>query len=1483
MIFKSSHGIRILKRIINIGLGVVLAAYLTAVVLLHIPTVQGYVGVCVSDAIEDKIGAKVSIGRIDLGFLNRIIIDDVRIYDQKKAKLLFASRLSAKINPSSLLGKELSISSIQLFGMDANIYKDTKTAEYNFKFVLDSLKSKDNTKKSSLALKINSLILRNGKLSLRQQEAFLTHTGKLNPKDIELSGISGHIILNKYSADTLSLKVKKLAFDESSGLHLKKLTFAINAGKSSAALSDLMLQLPGTTISAKQCNGTFTTADGKLDTGSIKVNGHIAGLISPRDIAFIVPTLSKVNESINLSADFRATGTRISIPSLTINTTSDGMYISASGDVSNIKKPSAWHAAVRRAHVTTAFARPLIDAFGVKLPASIDLDQISYVDLSGNASGTRNAITAKASIGTNFGDAVVSLSTHGKHISADLRTDQLSLTPFVKSPVIDGIHADLHFDGDPSRLFTVSGNVRNVSLNSSAYHNIKFHADVAGKKVTAAASIDDNGGSVTVNGTFDHSHPQRLLSLTASVRDFSPSKFGLTGKGVPTLATTMTVKADITGTGISDATGSITAKDISISMGDESFSPKNITIDSRFDGGKHILNIDSDICKLSLEGRFALSSIAKSFENILAKHVHTLPGKDLAYRKLNTNDFRIRGTILDMTLVNKFTDTGIVTDKPVYIDGRLCDASDFADISIDVPHIHYKGNAYTGNNIRIRSSIDALMTDINIRKLMDNGKTYTYGLTAKAADNQLAATLRLNDNEDHPIRGSISARASFSKATGGVSVADIMVEPSDISIGDTIWNVHPSKIRYCKDDLTVDNFSIQHNNQFITIDGHATASADDVLRLKLKKINIEYILNLVNFHSVDFSGMATGEATLSALFSKEPQANADITVDEFRFEGGRMGVLQAGVSLDNSLKQIDINAVAHDTDGRSTDIRGYVSPQRSDIKLDITAHDTRLEFVEGFCSSFMRDIDAKANGKVCLYGPLSNINLTGDLIVDGKVGITSLNTTYSIDRGRVKFIPDAIIFDNDTITDRNGNIGIVTGRLGHQHLTRLTYDLDIAAQNLLSYDTHTFGDNTFYGTAFVTGDCKIHGRSGEVSITVNGTPQKGSILVYNVASPDAISSQDFIKWKVLKHDEGTDSLSQAATGSASDDTNFASDMRLSFLINCTPDATIRLIMDNTSGDYITLNGNGVLKANYYNKGAFDLYGNYIVDSGHYKMTIQNMIKRDFLFRNGGTISFGGNPYSAVLNLNAVYTLNSVSLADLNIGKSFRSNNTRVDCIMNINGTPAAPHVDFSLDIPSISSDARQMVYSLMNSEEEMNQQVLYLLAVGRFMNQGRNNAVVDDQNQQSQASLAMQSILSSTIMQQVNDVIGNLTSNSQWNFGANISTGTEGLYNAEYEGLLSGRLLSGRLLVDGQFGYRDKANATTSFIGDFDIQYLLYPNGNLALNFYNKTNDRYFTRNSLTTQGIGLLMRREFTNLSDLFGIKKRRRTAKPADGATGK
>lgn len=283
-----------------------------------------------------------------------------------------------------------------------------------------------------------------------------------------------------------------------------------------------------------------------------------------------------------------------------------------------------------------------------------------------------------------------------------------------------------------------------------------------------------------------------------------------------------------------------------------------------------------------------------------------------------------------------------------------------------------------------------------------------------------------------------------------------------------------------------------------------------------------------------------------------------------------------------------------------------------------------------------------------------------------------------------------------------------------------------------------------------------------------------------------------------------------------------------------------------------------------------MFGTFVIDHGVYTLTIQNIIKKIFQFQQGGTIMFGGSPYDALLDLQAIYTVNGVPLSDLQLGNSFSSNNVRVDCLMNISGTPLSPHVDFNIDMPTVNEDAEQMVRTVINSEEEMNQQVVYLLSVGRFYIQGNNNSSEQGQNQ---TSLAMQSLLSGTISQQINTLLSSLVKNNNWTFGANISTGDEGFNNAEYEGLLSGRLLNNRLLINGQFGYRDNQNATTSFIGDFDINYLLRPNGNIALKVYNQTNDRYFTKSSLNTQGIGLILKKDFNSFFELFGVKRRRET----------
>ena len=324
-------------------------------------------------------------------------------------------------------------------------------------------------------------------------------------------------------------------------------------------------------------------------------------------------------------------------------------------------------------------------------------------------------------------------------------------------------------------------------------------------------------------------------------------------------------------------------------------------------------------------------------------------------------------------------------------------------------------------------------------------------------------------------------------------------------------------------------------------------------------------------------------------------------------------------------------------------------------------------------------------------------------------------------------------------------------------------------------------------------------------------------------------------------------------------------------------------MDAKTNDYVTINGTGTLQASYYNKGGLQMFGTYVVNKGTYNMTIQEIIKKDFIFQNGGTIVFGGNPFDAQLNLQASYMVNGVSLSDLNVGRSFSNNTVRINCLMNIGGQAGAPQVDFDLAMPTVSADEQQMIRSVINGQQEMNQQVLYLLGIGRFYPQTGNNATAEGQTQQSQTSLAMQSLLSGTISSQINELLKNVVNNSNWNFGANISTGDEGWNNAEYEGIISGRLLNNRLLINGQFGYRDRTTtATPSFIGDFDVQYLLTPSGSLAIKMYNQTNDRYFTRSSLNTQGLGFILKKDFSSFSDFLGIKRQKKAEVPDSLETG-
>ena len=203
--------------------------------MLHLPAVQSFLGKQVATAVGEKLGTTVRVGHVDIGLLNRIVIDNVEILDQSDKSMLKASRLSAKYDITPLFKGRISISSAQLFGLKARLYKATADSEPNFQFVLDSLASKDETPSRPLDLNISSLIVRNGSLAYDQLDAPMTE-GQLNPKHLNLSNLSCHLMLHRLTDDMINLRVKRISFVEQSGLQLDKLSLNLEADKKGALL-----------------------------------------------------------------------------------------------------------------------------------------------------------------------------------------------------------------------------------------------------------------------------------------------------------------------------------------------------------------------------------------------------------------------------------------------------------------------------------------------------------------------------------------------------------------------------------------------------------------------------------------------------------------------------------------------------------------------------------------------------------------------------------------------------------------------------------------------------------------------------------------------------------------------------------------------------------------------------------------------------------------------------------------------------------------------------------------------------------------------------------------------------------------------------------------------------------------------------------------------------------------------------------------------
>ena len=1439
--------------------------------------------VFVAEELSDLLNTRVTIGRINIGLLNRIIIDDVLLDDQDEQEMLKVTRLSAKFDIMPFFKGKISISSVQLFGFNINLQKKTPDSPPNFKFVLDAFASNDTVKKdNSLDLRINSILIRRGRMAyhvLSEEET----PGKFNAKHVQLQNIIANISLKALSKDSINLGIKRLSLDEKvSGFSLKKMSLKLVANSRQTSIDNFAIELPETSLKLDTIHLIYDSLKA-FDRFTEQVRFSFRTLpsqITLKDISPFLPALSHFKEPISLDMEVKGTVNQLTCSHLEI--TADNRQFRLKGDVAlqDLSHPQDAYVFGTLSELTATtrgvgfLVRNLSHDYNGVPPV---LERLGNVSFRGEVSGYFTDIVTYGQLHTDLGGVNMDLklsSDKSKGLfaySGAVKTTDYKLGKLLANEQLGEITFNLDVHGrhvtDRLPVVELKGLIASVDYSRYRYENITLDGEYKQGGFNGKVALDDPNGSIYLNGDVNVSSRIPTFNFQAIINKLRPHDLNLTSK-YPDTEFSLKLRANFTGGSVDEMIGEINVDSLEFMSPEKQYFMNNMNIRASKQNNENQLRLTSEFLTASVEGKFQYHTLPASILNIMRKYVPSLilpPKKPIETH----NNFQFDIHIYNTDILSTIFDIPLTVYTHSTLKGYFNDPLQRLRVEGYFPRLQYKNNFIESGMILCENPSDHIRARVRLTNLKKKGAV-NLSLDAQAKDDNISTTLNWGNSAAVTYSGQLAAVAKFLRTEGEKPLLKAMVEvkPTDIILNDTLWQIHPSQVVVDSGKVDVNNFYFSHQDRYVRINGRLSDNPQDSVKVDLKDINMGYVFDIASISDdVNFEGDATGTAYASGVF-KKPVMNTRLFIKNFSLNQGRLGDLNIYGEWDNENRGIRLDASIKDISTTPSRVTGIIHPLKpeSGLDLNIEANELNLKFLEHYMKSIANDIKGRATGKVHFYGKFKGLNLDGAVMTDASMNFDILNTHFAI-KDTILLAPTGLTFNNIHISDMEGHSGRMDGYLHFQHFKNLNYRFEIQANNMLVMNTKESTDMPFYGTVYGTGNALLTGNAIQgLDVNVAMTTNRNSIFTYINGSVASATSNQFIKFvdktprrtiqdsiQIISYYEQLQQKRQEA------EEEQKTDIRLNILVDATPDATMKIIMDPVAGDYISGKGTGNIRTEFYNKGDVKMFGSYQINQGVYKFSLQEVIRKDFVIKNGSTITFNGAPLDANLDIQASYTVNSASLNDLIPEESssiIQQPNVKVNCIMNLSGILVRPTIKLGIELPNERDEVQTLVRNYISTEEQMNMQILYLLGIGKFYTEDARN---------NQNSNVMSSVLSSTLSGQLNNALSQVFETNNWNIGTNLSTGDKGWTDMEVEGILSGQLLNNRLLINGNFGYRDNPMANTNFVGDFEAEWLINRSGDIRLKAYNETNDRYYTKTNLTTQGVGIMYKKDFNKWSDLF------------------
>lgn len=1474
---------RIVKKIARILAIIIVSIILLNIIIIitfSVPRVQKYAADFALSKLKPIVNTELSIDKIRIRGLNSVLIEGLYVEDQEKDTLFYAGKVGARVNVMDLLQNQLTIQAATISDFTAKVHRETPDTPFNFQFLIDAFAS-DSTKEKKpsekpFKLNMSNIHLKNGNLRFDIRSKPET-PGHFNPDHLHAANFNLKTDITFLDTKNFIADIHTLSFLEThAGIKVDDLQTMARAKDT---------KLWSNRVDLKLNNSRLKVTKAEYDTYSKAFSLTAKStMIDPKDAAIFSDRLTHLNKQFAFEADLTGKLPAVEIKNLTAQY-GDQTAFTIKGLISDYEKFGRADIDVDINNLKTN-TDDLQALMRIGTPDFLLPEQVTAlknIQLNLKAKGKLSAFHVNMQLKTNPG--AVSFKGAGSAdnqfnnmtLSGDLATNNLQIAQILGDEIgVDDLSlntfAKVQIRKNKPLSITARGNIASVMYNNYRYNNIHVDGLYSGNNISGTVSTHTEDNKFHLNADMKMGKPLKIKVNGVIDKLFLSPLF--TVESWKNTNLTARINAELQGSDIDTMVGTVVIDSASLYDDNFIYNPGAIYLQAMANDttGVKSIQLFSSVLEGEIVGNYHFSSIGNQLINVLQPHLPTLIKPTEAKSDFSNNAFTFDFLMKNTEDLSYAFSLPFINVEPGRIKGNVDMASN-TSIVLDgnFPRLMVGNNDIRGTKFDLTSGANSgINFNANTYLSQESGHVNVRLNTSALNDSVTNRIFFEVQNNVAQANGNFHISAGFSRNELDKLITNIGIHQSEMLFNKGLIKMLPSTIVYQQDRIDVKGFSMEQDGMMLLgIDGTASKNPDESIRAFFNDTELGTLLAAVNAPAL--KGSINGSLVIHQALGEPMIQTQDFKIESLRTETDTLGTFYLDGNWDGAKSGLNIDANLIKNQINYMKINGFVpTGETNPMDLKINLNNLPLAWVQPFTVDAFSQLSGTVNSAINLSGKLSEPVTDGWIgIDDGLMTVAFTNVTYTIS-DTINISPGNIGLNNLIIRDNNNHEAHLNVALTHRNFGGMEYRVNLRLHDFLLLNNENRTDLMAYGNLKLSGNLDLVGSSRGIFGNANLRNESRSSIMIEIPQTATAAENNGVIYINTKN-QIEDSLAFLRKNENVDNRintrlNTGIPINIQMLLNLNSQLEAGVIINPSTGDALEINGNGEIRVNFDSQAnpSVRLFGDYVAESGKFRYNLLELRPINFKLKEGSTVTMIGDPMSTQFNITA-YNEVTADLATLSESFSTQMKNTRVPVHANliIQGNLERMNLQYGIELPESATDIQQMLNSLINTDEQKIRQFGYLIATGNFYSaEGTPDLTFGDNAFTTLAASALTKGL---------DALFARALNNNWKISTNLQT-TDGSFDNARMGVdISGKLFDDRLRFTGNVSYGDNKTMASqqAFMGEFELEYDI--NNWLMIRAYNRANERFY-KPAPTTQGVGLVIRRDSRKFKDLFKFSLRKR-----------